>query len=124
MLKWLGLGLLLAAGFGEAAWAQTTRFDGQYVGTLTLGRIISGECTTPPVGSEYPLTVAGGQVRFKYVPRFDTLLSGRIDDNGAFKAIGRTKHGVVTMTGRIEGAGNVTATIVGPSCAYNFQTKN
>src|SRR5580704_1993842 len=77
MLKWLGLSLLLGAGCGSVAWAQgSTRFDGQYVGELTLTGIINGDCTEPPVGALYPLTISRGQVRFKYVPRFDTTLVG------------------------------------------------
>ena len=124
MLKWLGLGLLLGAGLGQAAWAQgSAKFDGQYVGELTLARIISGDCTPPPLGSMYPLTIAGGQVRFKYVPRFDTVLIGRIDQNGSFKATRQLRSGRVSMTGRVEG-GNVNATIVSPSCQYSFQTRN
>ncbi len=130
MPRRLGPGLLLgmallAAGPGGAAWAQgAARFDGQYVGELTLSRIINGDCTRPPLGAEYPLTVAGGQVRFKYVPRFDTTLSGRVDDSGAFKASRQVRSGVVTMTGRIQVGGKVVATIVSPSCAYTFETKN
>ena len=35
MLRWLGLGLLLGAGLGSAAWAQgAAKFDGQYVESL------------------------------------------------------------------------------------------
>jgi hypothetical protein len=123
MLKWLGLSILLAAGFGGAALAQgPAAFDGQYVGELTLAGIITGDCTKPPVGAAYPLTVSGGIVRFKYVPRFDTTLVGRIDGKGNFKASAALHHGVATMTGHIEG-GNLTANIVSPSCLYNFQTK-
>ena len=124
MLKWLGLGLLLGTGIGSVAWAQgSARFDGEYVGELTLTGRISGDCTTPPLGSAYPLTIAEGVVRFKYVPRFDTILSGTIDQNGNFKASRRLRSGAITMTGHIQGP-NVTASIVSPSCQYNFQTKN
>lgn len=124
MLKWLGLGLLLSAGFGSVAWAQgSTRFDGQYVGALTLIKTIQGECTEPPLGSAYPLTISGGQVRFRYVPRFDTILLGTVDENGSFKASRRLRSGVVSMTGLIQG-NNVTASIVSPSCQYSFQVKN
>ena len=43
MLKWLGLGLLLGTGFGSVAWAQgSAKFDGQYMGELTLAKEISG----------------------------------------------------------------------------------
>ena len=94
MLKGLGLGLLLGAGFAGVAWAQgATRFDGQYAGELTLKGIIKGDCTEPPIGAVYPLTIAGGVVRFKYVPRFDTTLSGKIDENGIFKASPRLRWG-------------------------------
>ncbi|HXO02939.1 MAG TPA: hypothetical protein VN900_12845 [Stellaceae bacterium] len=124
MLKWLGLGLLLGAGLGSVAWAQgSAKFDGQYVGELTLTGIISGDCTRPPLGAAYPLTISGGVVRFKYIPRFDTTLIGKIDPNGSFKASRRLKSGFVSMTGRIDGE-NVTANIVSPSCNYSFQTKN
>jgi len=125
MLKLVALGCLLALGSASMAWAQgTSQFDGQYVGELTLRGIINGDCTTPPVGAEYPLTIAGGQVHFKYVPRFDTQLVGRIDANGSFKATGQTKSGVVTMTGHISGYRNLTASLVSPSCEYSFQSKN
>jgi hypothetical protein len=124
MLKRLGMGLLLGAALAGGAWAQgSPRFDGQYVGELTLTGIISGDCTKPPLGSAYPLTISGGVVRFKYVPRFDTVLIGRIDDSGSFKATRRLKSGTVEMTGHIDGS-NVTAHIVSPSCEYAFRTQN
>lgn len=124
MLLRLGVGLLLAAGFASGASAQgSPRFDGQYVGELTLTRIIDGDCTPPPLGAIYPLTVADGEVRFSYVPRFSTTLSGTIGDNGVFRAAARAKRGVVQMTGRIQG-NSVRASIVSPSCAYTFQTRN
>ena len=125
MLKPFAFGCLLALGSVGMAWAQgVSQFDGQYVGKLTLTGIINGDCTTPPVGAEYPLRIIGGQVHFKYVPRFDTELTGRIDPNGSFKAFGKTKSGVVTMTGRISGYRNLTANIVSPSCQYTFQVMN
>jgi type 1 fimbria pilin len=125
MMKRLGLGLVFGAALASAAWAQgTSQFDGQYVGEMTLTGIINGNCTTPPVGAEYPLTIVGGQVHFKYVPRFDTELTGRIDPNGSFKAFGQTKSGVVTMTGHVSGYHNLTANIVSPSCEYSYQSKN
>ncbi|MFZ2006381.1 MAG: hypothetical protein WB697_05225 [Stellaceae bacterium] len=122
MPKRLGLGLALVAALAGAAWAQgASPFDGDYVGELTLSGIVNGDCTTPPLGSAYPLSVSGGVVRFKYVPRFDTTLVGRIDRTGSFKATGRVKSGVITMTGRVQ-AGNVSAKIESPSCLYSFQS--
>ena len=124
MLRGLGSGLLLAAGFTCVAWAQgTSRFDGQYRGELTLTKEIEGDCTQPPLGALYPLRISGGQVRFAYVPRFDTTLSGIIDDNGRFKASARIRKGFVQMTGRVQG-NHITAFIVSPSCNYTFQTKD
>jgi len=124
MLRWLGLGVLIGIGLGSAAWAQgSTRFDGQYVGELALTGVIGGDCAEPPLGAVYPLTIAGGEVRFAYVPRFNTTLIGRIDGNGVFKASARLKRGTAQMTGRIRGE-NVTADIASPSCKYTFQTKN
>ena len=123
MLKWVGLVLLLGTTLGNVAWAQGAgKFDGQYVGELTLKGIINGDCTKPPLGAEYPLTISGGIVRFKYVPRFDTALTGRVDDKGNFKATAALHHGTATMTGHTDGL-NVTANIVSPSCEYSFQTK-
>ncbi len=123
MPRRLGLGVVLAAALTSAAWAQgASPFDGEYVGELTLNGIINGDCTKPPLGSEYPLSISGGVVRFKYVPRFDTILSGRIDPNGNFKATARVKSGVITMTGRVQ-AGNVSAKIQSPSCLYSFQSR-
>jgi hypothetical protein len=120
----LGLGLLLGAGLAGAARGQgAARFDGQYVGQLTLTAIISGDCTTPPVGALYPLSISEGVVRFKYVPRFDTTLIGTVDDKGNLKASRRLRSGSVTMTGRIDG-NSLSASIVSPSCKYSFQTKN
>ena len=125
MLKRLGWSVVFGVGLISAASAQgQTKFDGQYVGELTLTGIINGDCTKPPVGAEYPLRISGGQVSFKYVPRFDTILRGRVDPNGSFKAGGKTKHGFVTMTGKISGYRNLTADIVSPSCQYRFQSKN
>ena len=123
MLRWLGLGLLLGTGLGSLAWAQVSaKFDGQYVGELTLTKVIN-DCTRPPQGALYPLTISRGEVRFVYVPRFDTTLKGRVGDDGSFKASARLRRGFVQMTGHIQG-NNLTATIVSPSCNYTFQTKN
>jgi hypothetical protein len=124
MLRWLGLGLLLGAGLGSVAWAQgSAAFDGQYMGELTLTKVINGDCTKPPFGALYPLTISRGEVRFAYRPRFDTTLSGRVDQNGIIKASARVRKGFVRMTGRIQGR-NLTAFIVSPSCNYTFRTKN
>ena len=124
MLRWLGLGLLLGMGLGSVAWAQdAARFDGQYTGELTLTRTLRGDCTQPPPGALYPLTISGGNVRFAYVPRFATTLSGRVSDNGNFTASARLRKGWAQMTGRVQG-NNVTASIVSPSCNYTFQTRN
>ncbi len=124
MRKWLGLGVLLAAGLGGAAWAQgPAGFDGQYMGELALTKIIKGDCATPPPGALYPLTVSRGEVRFAYVPRFDTALRGRVGENGVFKASARARKGFVRMTGRIQGS-DVAAHIVSPSCNYTFRTRN
>jgi hypothetical protein len=123
MLKWLGLGLVLGMGVGTA-WAQSSaKFDGQYRGELTLTKVIKGDCTPPPLGALYPLTISKGEVRFAYVPRFDTKLSGRVSEDGMFKASARARKGLVQMTGRVRGK-NITASIVSPSCNYTFQTKD
>ena len=123
MLKPLICGLLLGIGFLSSAWAQESlQFDGQYTGELTLRRTMSGDCTEPPLGAVYPLTVSRGEVRFSYVPRFATTLVGTIDDKGRFKATARARKGVVQMAGRIDGD-RVTATILSRSCAYSFETK-
>jgi hypothetical protein len=123
MLRWLGVGLLLGTGLGSVAWAQgSARFDGQYMGELTLTKEIAGDCTQPPSGALYPLTISRGEVRFAYVPRFDTTLRGSVDENGVFKASARVRKGFAQMTGRIQGS-NLTAEIVSPSCNYTFQTK-
>jgi hypothetical protein len=124
MLRWLRLGLLLGMGLGSVAWAQgSTQFDGQYMGELTLKKVINGDCTPPPLGAIYPLTISGGKVRFQYLPRFDTTLSGRVNENGFFKASARVRSGFIHMAGHIQG-NNLTASIVSPSCNYTFQTKN
>lgn len=122
MPRGLGPGLLLAIACGSAALAQgASRFDGDYVGTLTLVELIQGDCTTPPPGAVYPLNVSGGQVRFAYVPRFATTLTGRVAEDGSFRASAPTKHGRVEMSGRLRG-NKVNAQIVSPSCVYNFVT--
>ena len=111
--------LLLPLGL---AWAQgASRFDGQYVGELILKGVTDGDCTKPPLGSLYPLTVSRGEVRFAYVPRFATTLTGRVGPDGSFTAAAREKKGVVQMTGRIQGI-RVTAKINSPSCNYIYQT--
>jgi hypothetical protein len=123
MLRRLGLGLLLGAA-GSVAWAQGSgRFDGQYMGELALAKVISGDCAQPPLGSLYPLTISQGEVRFAYLPRFNTTLTGRVGENGMFKASAHLRRGLVQMTGRTDGY-NLTADIVSPSCNYTFQTKN
>jgi hypothetical protein len=124
MLRWLGLGLMLGTGLGNVALAQgLTRFDGQYVGELTLTRVVRGDCTRPPLGALYPLMISSGEVQFAYVPRFSTTLSGKIDEKGNFKASARLRRGSVQMEGRVQG-NNVTAYLVSPSCNYTFQTRN
>jgi hypothetical protein len=125
MLRGLVLGLVLIAGTASLAWGQgASRFDGQYVGALTLKGIITGDCTPPPTGSAYPLTISGGVVRFKYLPRFDTTLVGSIDDEGNFKASARTKSGMINMVGHFVGYGRLTASIQSPSCMYSFEASN
>ena len=124
MLRWLGLGVLFGAGLGSVAWGEgLAKFDGQYIGELTLTKIITGDCTQPPLGSLYPLAISRGEVRFAYVPRFSTTLRGKVGDNGTFKASARLHRGFVQMTGRIQG-NNITAYLVSPSCHYTFQTRN
>src|SRR5215467_711059 len=124
MLRCLGLTFLLGAGVGSIAWAQSSvNFDGQYMGELTLTKVINGDCTRPPLGALYPLTISRGEVRFSYRPRFDTTLSGRVDGNGILTASARVRKGFVRMTGRIQGH-NLTAFIVSPSCNYTFRTKS
>ena len=127
MPRWPGVCVLLGTGLGSVAWAQgSARFDGQYTGELTLTKVINEaihDCTQPPQGALYPLTISRGEVRFKYVPRFDTTLSGKVDENGNFIASARVRKGFAEMTGRVQG-NNLTAHIVSPSCNYTFQTKN
>jgi len=124
VLRLLGLSLLLGTGLGSVAWAQgSSKFDGQYRGELTLTKEIKENCTQPPIGALYPLRISRGEVRFVYVPRFDTTLRGTVDENGIFKASARLKHGTVQMTGRIQG-NHITAYLVSPSCHYTYQTKD
>ena len=124
MLRWLGLSLLIGIGFASLASAQSAgEFDGKYRGELTLTNIISGDCTTPPLGALYPLTISAGQVRFAYVPRFATILIGKVGKDGNFNASARLHRGFVQMTGRVQGD-HITAYIVSPSCKYTFQTKD
>jgi hypothetical protein len=124
MQRWLGLGLLLATGLGSGALAQgSAKFDGQYMGELTLTKVIDGDCTPPPLGALYPLTISRGDVRLAYLPRFGTTLRGKVDEDGSLKASARLRKGFVQMTGHIQG-NNLTAYIVSPSCNYTFQTKN
>ena len=123
MLRWLGLGLLISTGPVSLAWAQgSAKFDGQYMGELILTKAIN-DCTQPPPGALYPLTISRGEVRFLYVPRFDTTLKGTVGEDGSFKASARLRRGVVQMTGRIRG-NDLIAHIVSPSCNYTFQTKS
>jgi len=120
----LASGLLLGAVLVGAAWAQgSARYDGQYMGELSLTKIVTGDCAEPPPGALYPLTVSRGEVLFKYGPRFDTALRGSVSQNGAFKASARLRSGAVEMTGQFQG-NNLTAYIVSPSCNYTFQTRN
>jgi hypothetical protein len=119
----LGLGVLLGTGLASIAWAQSpTQFNGRYTGELILTKLVKGDCTKPPLGALYPLTISGGEVRFAYVPRFDTTLIGKVDENGIFKAYARLRKGFIEMTGSIQG-NNLTAYIVSPSCNYIFRTK-
>jgi hypothetical protein len=121
MVKSLGLSVALSIALAGAASGQGwNRFDGQYVGQLTLAGIVTGNCMQPPSGAIYPLTISGGQVRFKYLPRFDTTLVGKVEPNGNFRAGYKLRHGFVTMTGHIEGR-SLTADIVSPSCNYTFK---
>jgi hypothetical protein len=129
MPKRLGRGLpviaaLASVGLAQGAPAQTASgFDGQYVGRLTLINVISGDCTAPPLGAAYPMTVSGGRVSFAYVPRFATVLTGSVAPNGSFRASAPTRLGLVEMTGQIRGNA-VRAQILSPSCRYAFETTN
>ena len=126
MPRWLppALGLALGIVAASAAWAQrSTRYDGQYVGELTLTRVTGGDCTQPALGALYPLTISGGEVRFTYIPRFNTTLIGKVGDNGIINAAARLRRGSIQMRGRVQG-NNITAYIASPSCNYTFQTKN
>jgi hypothetical protein len=124
MLKWLGGVLLIVTGLASLAWAQgPARFDGAYMGELTLTKVIAGDCTRPPLGALYPLTISNGEIRFLYTPHFSTTLRGKIDEDGVFKASARLHNGFATMEGRIQG-NNVNAYIASPSCNYTFRTKN
>jgi hypothetical protein len=124
VLRWLGVSLLLAPGLAGVGWAQgASQFDGHYMGELTLTKTVSGDCTEPQLGALFPLKVSGGEVRFAYLPRFDTILRGRVAADGNFQASARAKDGVVRMTGQIQD-NNITATIVSPSCRYTFKTGN
>jgi hypothetical protein len=124
MRRWLGLGVLLGTGLGGVALAQVSaKLDGQYMGELTLTKTIEGDCTQPPLGALYPLTISRGEVRLAYLPRFGTTLRGKVGENGNFKASARLRKGLVEMTGHIQG-NNLTAYIISPSCHYTFQTKN
>lgn len=119
----LALSFLFGMGLAGAACAQgASKFDGQYVGELTLTATISGDCTQPPLGALYPLTISGGRVEFKYVPRFNTTLVGKVDRNGRFKAVRRLRRGSVRMRGHIQGS-TLTASIESPSCNYTFHTR-
>lgn len=123
MLTRLALGVLIGAGLASAGWAQSpTKYDGQYMGELALSKIVSGDCTKPPLGALYPLTISQGQVRFVYRPRFGTTLTGKIGEDGIFEASARLRSGVVRMTGRVQ-RNSITAAIASPSCHYRFQTK-
>jgi hypothetical protein len=124
MRGWLGLGLLLGTGLGSVALAQgSAKFDGQYMGELKLTKVIDGDCTQPPPGALYPLTISKGEVSLVYRPRFATTLRGKIGENGTFRASARLRKGFAQMTGHIQG-NNLTAYIASPSCNYTFQTKN
>jgi len=129
MRRWLALGVpagaLLGLALAGAASAQTPaqtngQFDGQYVGELRLDGVVSGDCTPPPLGSTYPLTIAGGEVRFAYVPRFATTLTGHIDAKGNFQAAARVPSGTIRMTGHVDGL-RIAAAILSPSCRYTYR---
>jgi len=106
--------------FAPVAPAQVVSlFDGQYAGELRLAGTIEGDCTEPPRGALYPLIVSGGQVRFAYLPRFATTLTGSVAPNGSFRASAPTKLGPVEMVGQIRG-NIVEAQIASPSCRYTF----
>ena len=122
MLKYAGLALLFITTIGVALAQVSIKFDGQYVGDLTLTKEISGDCTRPPVGAVYPLIISGGKIRFVYRPRFGTTLTGSIDDNGNFTAFTRVSKGIVHMSGKVQG-NTLSASITSPSCNYSFTAK-
>jgi hypothetical protein len=119
----LTLGLVLATAAASLAVAQgASRYDGQYVGTLTLNETIRGDCEPPPPGAQYLLKISAGTVTFDYRPHFSTTLIGPIDAGGNFLATTEIKHGAVQMKGRVLGQ-NVTAELLSPSCSYTFRTQ-
>ena len=124
MSKWLALVLVMAGALSGPARAQgTTRYDGRYMAELTLVGVRTGDCTQPPFGALYPLSIARGEVSFAYLPRFSTTLTGRIAENGTFNASARLPKGRVQMTGRVSG-NSVAASIISPSCRYTLQSRN
>ena len=124
MLRLPALVILFGTGLASVASAQgSAKFDGQYRGELILTKEIKENCTQPPLGALYPLRISRGEVQFVYVPRFDTTLRGKVDENGMFTASARLRRGSVQMLGRIQG-NRITAYIVSPSCNYTFQTKD
>lgn len=123
MRRWPAAFAVLALGLARPALAQgAAGFDGQYMGELALTAVINGDCTPPPLGAAYPLTVAGGVVRFVYAPRFATTLVGKVDARGNFIAAAHTRSGTVRMTGHLAG-NTVTASIASPSCTYTYRTR-
>lgn len=124
-LRWSVLFGSAMAGVAAIAAAQSPSiYDGSYVGELTLAAVNEDrDCTPPPLGALYPLTISRGEVRFAYIPRFSTTLIGRVAPDGSFQATARLKHGSVQMTGRVRGV-RAFARIVSPSCNYNFESKN
>jgi hypothetical protein len=112
----LGAGVLLEPG---AAWAQATRFDGNW---SVLVVTETGNCDR---AYRYPVGVVGGIVRYTPQPGAPTVdLSGRVDANGRVNV--RIRRGADTLTamGRIEdGRGSGTWRTPTRGCSGYWQAE-
>ena len=67
-------------------------FDGQYAGELRLVRS-SRRLHAAAARGAVPADRSGGQVRFAYLPRFATILTGSVAPNGSFRPPPRQSAG-------------------------------
>ena len=94
--------------------AQTTAFDGTYIGVSIQGT--GGRSCTPSAPAPRPLTIAGGNARL-VIGISSSVFQGPIDPQGGLRL--HSGHGAL-LTGQVDASGNASGQILLEHCAYQM----